>query len=63
MISDIICRNSMFYVMNENGKEISHGFENSLGELMGFTGTMILFRNRMIYTYDSRFREISHRFE
>lgn len=34
MISDIICRNRMFYVMNENGKEISHEFENTLGELM-----------------------------
>ena len=44
MIADVVYKNKMFYVMNESGMELSHNWESSLGELMGFSGTMILFR-------------------
>ncbi len=64
MIADVIFKNKMFYVMNEQGREISHKWESSLGELMGFSGTFLIFRrNKMYYTMDECLKEIAHNWE
>lgn len=34
----------MYYVLDERGKEISHNWESSLGVLLGFSGTFMVFR-------------------
>lgn len=48
MIADVIYKNDRYYVLNEYGKEISHEFQNPLGELMGFSSVFMVFRK-----YDS----------
>lgn len=64
MIADVIYKNKMYYVLDERGKEISHNWESSLGELMGFSGMFMVFlKNRMYYSYDDRCKEIAHDWE
>ena len=64
MIADIVYKNKMYYVLNEQGKEISRNWESTLGELMGFSGTFIVFRrNKMFYTMDDRLKEIARNWE
>ncbi|WP_300104908.1 hypothetical protein [uncultured Alistipes sp.] len=54
----------MYYVLDERGKEISHNWESSLGVLLGFSGTFMVFRkNKMYYSYDERCKEIAHNWE
>ena len=63
MIADVIYKNDRYYVLNEYGKEISHEFQNPLGELMGFSCVFMVFRkNDRYYSYDERCKEIAHDF-
>lgn len=64
MISDVVLKNKMYYVLDERGKEISHNWDSSLGDLLGFSGTFMVFRkNNMYYSYDERCKEIAHNWE
>lgn len=64
MISDVVFKNKMYYVLDERGKEISHNWDSSLGDLLGFSGTFMVFRkNKMYYSYDERCKEIAHNWE
>lgn len=64
MISDVVLKNKMYYVLDEYGKEISHNWGSSLGDLLGFCGTFMVFRkNKMYYSYDERCKEIAHNWE
>ena len=42
----------MYYVLDERGKEISHNWDSLLGDLLGFSGTFMVFRknNTQLYT-------------
>ncbi len=52
MISDVVLKNKMYYVLDERGKEISHNWDSLLGDLLGFSGTFMVFRkNNMYYSY------------
>lgn len=64
MISDVVLKNKIYYVLDERGKEISHNWESSLGDLLGFSGMFMVFRkNKMYYSYDERCKEIAHNWE
>lgn len=64
MIVDVVYKNKMYYVLDERGKEISHNWENSMGELLGFSDVFMVFRrNNMYYSYDERCKEIAHDWE
>ena len=64
MISDVILKNKMYYVLDERGKEISSNWDSSLGDLMGFTGTFMIFRkNKMYYSYNERCKQIANKWE
>ena len=52
----------MFYIYDENLKEISHKWENSLGEFRNVVGKTITFvKDKMMYVYDEKFKELSHK--
>ena len=58
MISDIVSKNQIYYVLNEQGREIAHNWTSSIGELLGFTGKFIVCRkNQMIYVYTEQLKE------
>lgn len=63
-ISDVILKNKMYYVIDENGKEISHDWESTTGELMGFSSEFMVFlKHKMYYTRDEKLKEIAHDWE
>ena len=43
MISDVVLKNKMYYVLDEKGKEISHDWESNTGELLGFSSEFMVF--------------------
>ena len=52
----------MYYVYDENLKEISHKHENNLSQFKNVVGRTITFTNgKMLYVYDEKLKEISHK--
>ena len=41
-ISNVELKNRMYYVYDEKQKEIAHNWENTLGELMGFSSELVV---------------------
>ena len=58
----VFYNNKMYYVYDENLKEISHKHENNLSQFKNVVGRTITFTNgKMLYVYDEKLKEISHK--
>ena len=60
MISDVIEKNQQYVVLDEYNKKISSNYFSSLGELIGFTGSFLVFRkNQQYIVYDEDLTKIA----